>query len=100
MNKIEEIVEGKTHTVTERDEKFHDEVSNFLSRISNKSSKEKITMADVMPQIITSCLIHCITIKAGINMAYSTILLDGLGSDNSDMKVTESEESWIDVHVT
>lgn len=29
-------------------------------------------------------------------MAYSTILLDGLGSDdNSDVKVTESEESWI-----
>lgn len=29
-------------------------------------------------------------------MAYSTILLDGLESDNeSNMKVTESEGSWI-----
>ena len=35
------------------------------------------------------------TIKSGINMAYSTILLDGLESDNVDMKITESEASWI-----
>jgi len=28
-------------------------------------------------------------------MAYSTILLDGLESDNADMKITESEGSWI-----
>lgn len=28
-------------------------------------------------------------------MAYSTILLDGLESDNANMKVTESEGSWI-----
>lgn len=34
-------------------------------------------------------------IKAGINMAYSTVLLNGLESDSADMKVTEKEESWI-----
>lgn len=34
-------------------------------------------------------------IKAGINMAYSTVLLNGLELDSADMKVTEEEESWI-----
>ncbi|XP_018376074.1 PREDICTED: facilitated trehalose transporter Tret1-like [Trachymyrmex cornetzi] len=100
MNKIEKIVEGKTHTVTEHDKKLHNEVSNFLPRITNRNSKEKITMADVTPQIIASCIIHCMTIKSGINMAYSTILLDGLESDNVNMKVTESEASWIASLVT
>jgi len=28
-------------------------------------------------------------------MAYSTILLDELESDNAEMKITESEGSWI-----
>jgi len=40
-------------------------------------------------------MIHCIAIKAGVNMVYSTILLDGLDTDNSDIKVTENEGSWI-----
>lgn len=34
-------------------------------------------------------------IKAGINMAYSTVLLDGLASDRTNLKITENEESWI-----
>lgn len=34
-------------------------------------------------------------IKAGINMAYSTVLLDGLASNNTGLKTTENEESWI-----
>lgn len=34
-------------------------------------------------------------IKAGINMAYSTVLLDGLASDSAYLKITENEESWI-----
>lgn len=34
-------------------------------------------------------------IKAGINMAYSTVLISGLASDSVDFKVTENEESWI-----
>ncbi|XP_012538454.1 facilitated trehalose transporter Tret1 isoform X2 [Monomorium pharaonis] len=94
MNTTEDIVEERTHSVAEHNKKPHNEVSNFLPRITNRSSKKKITIADVIPQIITSCIIHCITIKAGINMAYSTILLDGLESDDN-MKITESEGSWI-----
>lgn len=34
-------------------------------------------------------------IKAGINMAYSTVLLNGLASDNAGLNTTENEESWI-----
>ncbi|XP_071575614.1 facilitated trehalose transporter Tret1-like isoform X1 [Temnothorax nylanderi] len=100
MSQIREIDEGETRTVMEPNERLRNEVSNFLPRITDRSSKEKITLADIMPQIIASCMIQCINIKAGINMAYSTILLDGLESDNSDIKVTESEGSWIASLVT
>ncbi|XP_011692445.1 PREDICTED: facilitated trehalose transporter Tret1-like isoform X2 [Wasmannia auropunctata] len=101
MSKIEEIVEGKTQTDTVHDGKLRNEiVSNFLPRITNRSSKERIKMADVMPQIIASCIVHCIAIKAGVNMVYSTILLDGLESNNTDVKITESEGSWIASLVT
>lgn len=34
-------------------------------------------------------------IKAGINMSYSTVLINGLISDSVDLKITENEESWI-----
>ncbi|XP_039308288.1 facilitated trehalose transporter Tret1 isoform X3 [Solenopsis invicta] len=99
MNKTEEIVEERTYSVTERNKELHNEVSHFLRCITNKNLKKKIAIADVMPQIITSCIIHSITIKAGINMAYSTVLLDGLEADDN-MKITESEGSWIASLVT
>lgn len=99
MNKTEEIVEERTYSVTERNKELHNEVSShFLRCITNKNLKKKIAIADVMPQIITSCIIHSITIKAGINMAYSTVLLDGLEADDN-MKITESEGSWIVIAV-
>nr|XP_012217507.1 PREDICTED: uncharacterized protein LOC105669234 isoform X7 [Linepithema humile] len=98
MDKSEEILDENMHNTTDKD--FHNEVSNVLQPINTTSSKEKITIRDIIPQIIASCVIHCIVIQAGINMAYSTVLLSGLESDNADIKVTENEESWIASLVT
>ncbi|KAL6267053.1 hypothetical protein P5V15_000129 [Pogonomyrmex californicus] len=101
MNETQEIVTGKTQTIIEQNNKIHNEFSNFIPQTVNRNSKEKILIADVMPQIISSCIIHCIVIKAGINMAYSTVLLSGLESDTDQMlKMTENEESWIASLVT
>ncbi|EFN64692.1 Sugar transporter ERD6-like 4 [Camponotus floridanus] len=74
--------------------------NNFLRQVSTRSSEEKIRIRDVTPQIIASCIIHCMVIKAGINMAYSTVLLDGLASNSAYLNITENEESWIASLVT
>ncbi|KAL7286233.1 hypothetical protein TKK_0019489 [Trichogramma kaykai] len=55
----------------------------------------KLVYKDVLPQIIISCLAHCIVIQAGINMAYSTILEDGLKDT-----LTTNQISWIASLVT
>ncbi|KAL6440076.1 hypothetical protein ACFW04_003007 [Cataglyphis niger] len=100
MDKIQ-VVDKRTHTTVKNDKKLDNEtISNFLGQISTRNSKEKITMRDITPQIIASCIIHCMVIKAGTNMAYSTVLINGLMSDSVDLKITENEESWIASLVT
>ncbi|XP_029170849.1 facilitated trehalose transporter Tret1-like isoform X2 [Nylanderia fulva] len=95
MDQIQEAAGERTHSTIENNKKLDNETSNFLQQVSVTSSiREKITMTDITPQIIASCIIHCMVIKAGINMAYSTVLVNALKSDN-DIKVTEKEESWI-----
>ncbi|XP_029659755.1 facilitated trehalose transporter Tret1-like isoform X1 [Formica exsecta] len=101
MDKIQEHADERTYTTVENDKKLDNEtISSFLDQTSIRSSKEKITMTDITPQVIASCIIHCMVIKAGINMAYSTVLISGLASDSVDFKVTENEESWIASLVT
>jgi hypothetical protein len=48
-------------------------------------------------KIIISCTVHCIVIQAGINMAYSTILEDGL---KKDFSLTMDQISWIGIKQT
>ncbi|XP_058800267.1 facilitated trehalose transporter Tret1-like [Phymastichus coffea] len=55
------------------------------------SVSHKLSLKDVMPQVMMSCLAHCIVIQAGINMAYSTILEDGL---TKDFSATVDQLSW------
>lgn len=43
-------------------------------------------------KIFMACLAHCTVIQAGINMAYSTILENGL---TKNFNVSKSEMSWI-----
>lgn len=53
-------------------------------------------MLEIILQIVSSCIIHCIVIQAGVNMAYSTVLVNGLQLDNIDNRnITESQVSWI-----
>lgn len=47
-------------------------------------------------KIITSCIVHCIVIQAGINMAYSTILENGL---KEDFSATSDQISWAGNHL-
>ncbi|XP_025266223.1 facilitated trehalose transporter Tret1-like isoform X2 [Camponotus floridanus] len=100
MDKMEEVADGGTYTTVENGKKLNKETSNFLRQVSTRSSEEKIRIRDVTPQIIASCIIHCMVIKAGINMAYSTVLLDGLASNSAYLNITENEESWIASLVT
>ncbi|XP_026829677.1 facilitated trehalose transporter Tret1 isoform X2 [Ooceraea biroi] len=96
MNKTQEIVNGNTHVTMEKDRELHDEISNFLQSVTNRTTEEKVTMVDVIPQIVCSCILHCMAIQVGINMAYATVLVDGLESDNiENIPITETEESWI-----
>ncbi|KAJ8680355.1 hypothetical protein QAD02_016142 [Eretmocerus hayati] len=51
------------------------------------------SLRDALPQIRISCSAHAIVIQAGVNMAYSTILEDGL-------RISKDDISWIASLVT
>ncbi|XP_011494573.1 PREDICTED: facilitated trehalose transporter Tret1-like [Ceratosolen solmsi marchali] len=57
----------------------------------------KYSFRHIFPQIIVGCIAHCIVIQVGINMAYSTILEDGL---KKEFSLTIDQISWIASLVT
>ncbi|KAJ8964230.1 hypothetical protein NQ314_005059 [Rhamnusium bicolor] len=49
----------------------------------------------LMLQILACCMADTIVIHAGINMAFSAVLLPQLGENNSDIHISKSEATWI-----
>lgn len=47
----------------------------------------KLKFKDAVPQIVASCAINLIVIQAGINMAFSSILIPQLSAPESEIKI-------------
>ncbi|XP_046387460.1 facilitated trehalose transporter Tret1-like [Ischnura elegans] len=63
-------------------------------------AEKKLTWRDTIPQLYVSLCAHSIVIHAGINMAFSSILLPELSKENSEIPVNSDEASWIASSVT
>lgn len=60
----------------------------------------KIKFKDAIPQIVASCAINFIVVQAGINMAFSSILIPQLAKPESDIEVDLDSSSNIASIVT
>lgn len=68
--------------------------------ISVEDKNLKIKWKDALPQIFASCSINCLVIQAGINMAFSSILIPQLSAPESDILVDVNSASTIASIVT
>lgn len=51
------------------------------------SDSSKMKFSDAIPQIVASCVVNFVVIQAGINMAFSSILIPQLSENKSDIKI-------------
>ncbi|KAG5672139.1 hypothetical protein PVAND_002293 [Polypedilum vanderplanki] len=66
----------------------------------NAESVPGLSFRDSMPQIVASCVINLIVIQAGINMAFSSILIPQLSLPDSDIKIDLDSSSTVASIVT
>ncbi|KAF7283612.1 hypothetical protein GWI33_023251, partial [Rhynchophorus ferrugineus] len=50
---------------------------------------------DTLKQIMACCIAHSLVIQAGINMAFSAVLLPQLKDSDPDIVIDKSQASWI-----
>lgn len=79
--------------MTDKEEISTSLVQQEIRIIQNKIPN--IRWKDALPQIFASLSSYAIVIQAGVNLAYSAILLPQLSDDNSDIHITTNEASWI-----
>lgn len=62
--------------------------TKLLSITENQAGESlKVKFSDAIPQIAASCAVNFVVIQAGINMAFSSILIPQLSGDESDIKI-------------
>ncbi|KAK9754058.1 Sugar transporter [Popillia japonica] len=67
---------------------------------NNNSISRSLSWKDAVKQSVAAIIAHSLVIQAGINMAYSAVLLPQLFADDTDIKITMSESTWIASIVT
>ncbi|KAJ8950773.1 hypothetical protein NQ318_011266 [Aromia moschata] len=71
-------------------------VNENIFVISNANGRsEDIKWRDSFKQILAACVADLVVIQAGINMAFSAVLLPQLDESKSDIHISKSEASWI-----
>ncbi|KAG8223910.1 hypothetical protein J437_LFUL001990 [Ladona fulva] len=60
----------------------------------------RLSWRDIVPQLFASLCVYSIVIHAGINLAFSSVLLPDLSKEDSDIPITSQQKSWIASLVT
>ncbi|EFA04827.1 facilitated trehalose transporter Tret1-2 homolog isoform X2 [Tribolium castaneum] len=88
--------EKKIREEKEREDKFNETVGSrgSISRYEGKSFKT------LLPQMLAAAIGALFHVVVGISFAYSAILLPQLNAEDSDLKITKDQGSWIASVVT
>lgn len=58
-------------------------------------SSTKLRFIDALPQVLAAMIANMLPMQAGINMAYSAILIPQLSDPLADIHISKDEASWI-----
>ncbi|XP_019875293.2 facilitated trehalose transporter Tret1 [Aethina tumida] len=67
---------------------------------NNVHRRQQIKWRDACRQFLACCIAHTLVIQAGVNMAFSAVLLPQLHEQKSDITINKNEGSWIASIVT
>ncbi|XP_018561700.1 facilitated trehalose transporter Tret1-2 homolog isoform X2 [Anoplophora glabripennis] len=70
-------------------------IKELVQSCKSLSEYESKSIKSLVPQIIASLIAASFHIGNGISLAYSAILISQLGKPESDIKSTESQNSWM-----
>lgn len=62
---------------------------------NNVHRRQQIKWRDACRQFLACCIAHTLVIQAGVNMAFSAVLLPQLHEQKSDITINKNEGSWI-----
>lgn len=76
------------------------EAESLTEEKNNESAPPEMRLRDAIPQILASCAINLTVIQAGINMAFSSILIPQLSLPESDIQIDLDSSSTVASIVT
>ncbi|KAL1502436.1 hypothetical protein ABEB36_007577 [Hypothenemus hampei] len=68
--------------------------NSFLDH-KDKRNDFELSWKHSLKQVLAACIVHSLVIQAGINMAFSAVLLPQLKNSSSDMQINLNQGSWI-----
>ncbi|GJQ81952.1 hypothetical protein Trydic_g20417 [Trypoxylus dichotomus] len=97
---LDDMEEQETDALNRKEKEKPIDEDGTVVPLANSTIDRGLAWSNAVKQGIACVIAHSLVIQAGINMAYSAVLLPQLFADGTDLKITMEESTWIASIVT